>query len=88
MTDHLSEAEKERIRARFYRLATALGIWGIIFIIFTIIWYGTGLGDGYNAYIYFGIFMSTWFFGMLLTVGYVLDVETTDKVLYKRKKAH
>jgi len=83
--DYLSDLEKRRIKRKMKRVGLAVIFWFVVFLIFTLVWYGTKLGKSYNGPIYLGLFMVTWFFGFFLTVGYFMDVEPTE-VLLRRKK--
>jgi len=85
MNDFLTDLEKERLKERMNRVMLGLVFWFAVFVIYSLIWYIT-LGDTYNGAIYFGFFMVFWFFGILLTISYLLDVESTEEVIHHRKK--
>jgi len=84
MNDFLSESEKERVKEQMRRVALGLLFWSFVFVIFSLIWYVT-VGDTYNAHIYFGLFMVTWFFGTFITISYLMDIEPTEEVLRHKK---
>ena len=85
MAEPYTEVEIQRIRTRMRRVAWAIILWVVAFIVVSVIWAVT-VGDTYNGPLYFGLFMVAWFFGVLVTVSYFVDVESTESILKPPKK--
>ncbi len=66
-------------------MGLALIFWLIVFCIISLSWAFTVAEDFYGD-TYFSFFIVVWFFCLLLHVGYLMDVEETEKVFIHRDK--
>jgi len=85
MAEPFTEVEIQRIKTRMKRVIWAIIVWVALFIVVSLVWAVT-VGDTYNGPLYLGLFMVAWFFGLLLTISYFTDVESTEAILKPSKK--